>query len=129
MLTWPVVVYAGEKDVKASFLLVGGIGGVLIGAGIYAGLLGLAAVWARRRAARMGLVVLALGCYLYIQYWSCYFLAIATRFLRTRQMHYEFGAPTPLLTWTVVGLVAWAVVGLGLAWHLARRARPPAPGL
>ncbi|UOQ72856.1 hypothetical protein [Hymenobacter cellulosilyticus] len=120
MLLWPALAQAGEKDVKASFLLVGGIGGVFIGAGIYAGLLALAAMWGKRPAVRAGVFGLAIGIYLYIEYWSCYFLAIATRFLRTRRMRYEFGELTPLLTWTLIGLAVWAAAGLVLARRLAR---------
>ncbi|UOQ53682.1 hypothetical protein [Hymenobacter cellulosivorans] len=122
-LAEPALAYAGEKDVKASFLLVGGVGGILIGAGLYVGLLVLAAGWVKRRAVRVSLVALAVGSYLYIQYWSCYFLAIATRFLRTRQMHYEFGELTPLLACTVLSLGLWGIGALVLARRLARR--PP----
>lgn len=121
LVAWPALAQAGEKDVKASFLLVGGVGGILIGAGLYLGLLVLAAGWVRRRAARVSLVALAVGSYLYIQYWSCYFLAIATRYLRTRHMRYEFGELTPLLAWTVVSLALWGIGALILTRRLTRR--------
>ncbi|MCB2376526.1 hypothetical protein LGH70_02970 [Hymenobacter sp. BT635] len=122
-LSLPLPAWAGEKDEKASFLLAGGLGGLLIGAGLYAVLLGLAAVLIRRQAVLAALCGLCLALYGYIHYWSFYFLAIAVRFLRTRQMLYEFGTPTPLLLAGLAGSVAWALAALGLALWLRRRRR------
>ncbi|TGE27440.1 hypothetical protein [Hymenobacter metallicola] len=115
---WPVLAYAGEKDVKATFLLVGGLGGLLIGAGLYALLLVLAAVFVRPRLVLAAVLALCTGLFGYIQYWSFYFLAIATRFLRTHQMRYEFGELPPLLQWGLGGVVLWGLLVLVVALRM-----------
>jgi hypothetical protein len=122
-LSGPLLAQAGEKDVKASFLLVGGIGGILIGAGLYALLLVLEAVFVRRRVVLVALFALTAGLFGYIQYWSFYFLAIATRFLRTHQMRYEFGELTGLLQWALAGISAWGLAVLAVALRIWLRRR------
>lgn len=119
---WPGLAQAGDIEVKAAFLLQGGIGGILIGAGLYAVFMLLAAVLFKRKVDVALAFALATAFFLYIEYKSFYFLTIATGFMRTRQMRYEFGELTMLLQWVLIGIGMWglAVVGIALRLWLRR---------
>ncbi|WP_375435762.1 hypothetical protein [uncultured Hymenobacter sp.] len=117
-LFWPVLAQAGEKEVKAVFLLQGGIGGILIGAGLYACFMMLSAVLFKKKTTVATLFTLSVTFYIYIQYWSLYFLAIALHFMRTRQMRYEFGELTSLLIGALTCIGAWGLVVLGVALRM-----------
>jgi hypothetical protein len=117
-LLWPALARAGEKEVKAAFLLQGGIGGILIGAGLYACFMLLSAVLFKSKAALAMFFALSTAIFVYIQYWSFYFLAIAVAFMRTRQMQYEFGELTTLLNCVLVFVGAWGVAVFGLALRM-----------
>lgn len=76
-LCWPLLAHAGEQEEKYVFLLVGGLGGVLVGAGLYGILMVLAAMFVRQRGvvlAAFGLCVAFLG---YMQLTSFRILRIA----------------------------------------------------
>lgn len=117
-LFWPVLAYAGEKEVKAVFLLQGGIGGILIGAGLYAAFMLLSAMFFRKKATVATFFALSVAFYIYMQYWSIYFLAIALHFMRTRQMRYEFGELTSLLIWVLLFIGIWGVAVFGIALRM-----------
>ena len=117
-LFWPVLAYAGEKEVKAVFLLQGGIGGILIGAGLYAAFMVLSAILFGRKTTVATFFALSVAFYLYVQYWSIYFLAIALHFMRTRQMRYEFGELTSLLIWVLLFIVIWGLVVFSIALRM-----------
>jgi hypothetical protein len=118
---WPGLVHASDIEVKAAFLLQGGIGGILIGAGLYAVFMLLAAVLFKRRIHAGIAFALATAFFIYIEYKSLYFLAIATGFMRTRQMRYEFGELTTVLYWVVVGIGVWGVAVVGIALRIRVR--------
>ncbi|HEX8425745.1 hypothetical protein [Hymenobacter sp.] len=125
-LGWPVVAYAGEKEVKAAFLLQGGIGGILIGAGLYACFMALSAVLFKKKATVAVFFALSAAFFVYMQYWSFYFLAIALHFMHTRQMRYEFGELTSLLKWGLVCVGVWGLAVFGVAlrmWIMQNRSR------
>lgn len=117
-LCWPMLAHAGEKEVKAVFLLQGGIGGILIGAGLYAGFMVLSAMFFKKKATVATLFALTVAFYVYMQYWSVYFLAIALHFMRTRQMRYEFGALTNLLIWVLLFIGVWGLAVFGIALRM-----------
>jgi len=121
-LFWPALAYAGEKEVKAVFLLQGGIGGILIGAGLYVCFMVLSAMFFRKKAVVATLLALSVGFYVYMQYWSIYFLAIALHFMRTHQMQYKFGELTSTLTWVLLFIGIWglAVFGITLRMWISR---------
>ncbi|UOQ66543.1 hypothetical protein [Hymenobacter volaticus] len=117
-LFWPVLAYAGEKEVKAVFLLQGGIGGILIGAGLYAAFMVLSAMFFRKKTTVATLFVLCVAFYIYMQYQSIYFLAIALHFMRTRQMQYEFGELTSVLIWVLLLIGIWGLAVFGIALRM-----------
>lgn len=126
-LLWPLAACAGEQEVKAQFLLLGGIGGILIGAGLYAAFMGLAVFVAKSKRIVAALFALATAFFGYMQYKSFYFLALATGFLRTRQMRYKVGELTTGLQAVLAFIGVWGVgvfVAALLSWRKRHRKLP-----
>ncbi|MBX0291491.1 hypothetical protein K3G63_13660 [Hymenobacter sp. HSC-4F20] len=125
-LLGPLVAQAGEREEKYTVLLVGGVGGIVAGAVLYALFMGLAAYYLRRKAlviATFGFCLLVLAR---MQYLSFRTLRLAAGL---RQSAAPIPTPAPLspgLQWALGGVVVFAVVVLVLAGRLwQKRYRRP----
>ncbi|WP_139925403.1 hypothetical protein [Hymenobacter sp. DG01] len=73
----PLLVHAGEQEEKYVFLLVGGLGGVLVGAGLYGILMVLAAMFVRQRGVVRAAFGLCVAFLAYMQFTSFRILRVA----------------------------------------------------
>lgn len=79
-LCWPVAALAAhQQEEKYVFLLVGGVGGMLVGAGLYGLLMVLAALFVRPRAGVVAAFALCVAFMGYMQYTSLQILGAAVR--------------------------------------------------
>ena len=78
----------------------------------------LSAVLFRQKTTVAAFFALSVAFFIYMQYWSFYFLAIAWHFIRTRQMRYEFGELTTPLKGVLAFIGAWGLVVFGVALRI-----------
>ncbi|RPD49637.1 hypothetical protein DNI29_02220 [Hymenobacter sediminis] len=116
-LCLPMLAYAGEQEEKYVFLLVGGLGGVLVGAGLYGILMVLAAMFVRRRGVVLTAFGLCVAFLAYMQFTSFRILRVAVGLGQRLGL-----APVafPLDVVLVVGLLLMVVFGL-VVFRLALR--------
>jgi hypothetical protein len=129
-LLWPVLAYAGEREEKYILLLVGGIIGMLVGAGIYALLLVLAAAFLKRKALVAAVFILCVVIYLRMEYLSFQTLRVALNLVHTQELKPKPIALGPGLQVLLIGILVFAVVIFWVAarlWTKRNRPRIKAP--
>lgn len=124
LLLWPLLAYANDREVKYTLLLIGGIGGIVVGAGLYALLMLLAAAFLRRKALLVGAMVGCVAIFVFSEYTSVQTLRVA---LGLRESPAAAPGPVAFTFWWQLGLVlllgfGWAVFRYALRlWQKRRR--------
>lgn len=108
---WPLLTYAGEQEEKYVFLLVGGLGGVLVGAGLYGILMVLAAMFVRRRGVVLAAFGVCVAFLAYMQLTSFRILRVAGGLGQQLKL---VPAALPLDAVLVAGLLLVVVFGLAV---------------
>lgn len=106
LLLWPLLAYANDREVKYTLLLIGGIGGILVGAGLYALLMFLAAAFLRHQALLVGAMVGCVAIFVFSEYTSVQTLRVA---LGLRES--PTATPVAFTLWWQLGVVL--LVGFG----------------
>jgi TRAP-type C4-dicarboxylate transport system permease small subunit len=130
LLLWPGLALADDREVKYTLLLIGGAGGILVGAGLYAALMILAAANIRHKALLSAAFVVCVGIFVFSQYTSIQTLRVA---LGLWQSPGAGPRPVGFTLWWWLGVVLQ--VGFGVAvfrfslrlWQKRRRQRGPGP--
>lgn len=128
LLLWPGLALADDREVKYTLLLIGGAGGILVGAGLYAALMILAAANIRPKALLSAAFAVCVGIFVFSQYTSIQTLRVA---LGLWQSPAAGPRPVALTVWGWLGVVL--LVGFGVAifrfslrlWQKRRRQRGP----
>ncbi|GAB2772767.1 Zn-dependent protease with chaperone function [Hymenobacter luteus] len=120
-LCWPLLAYAGEQEDKYVFLLVGGVGGMLVGVGLYGLLMVLVALFVRPRAVVWTAFALGGTFLVYMQYTSLQILGAAARLGQRLEQAPAAGTVAVLLKAGGVVMLLFGVLIFRVAFRLWQR--------